>query len=417
MTISFQSSDDVTIQVIVTEEGQISPTATLVRTGPQGATGAQGPQGPRGLSASACQYNANANSTSGYPGNGDMSWDNATQASAANLMVSHLDQSDSDIDRLLATLVVGNRLLVQDQDDSNNFQRWEITGTPSNINPGAANSYWVFPVTLVESGGTGTTNFQHNHPLLVAITAQGIQGPQGPQGIQGIQGPPGPQGDVGPEGPQGVQGPQGDQGPVGPQGNVGPQGPAGPQGAQGFEGPQGPQGDQGPQGPQGVQGTQGIQGPAGPQGMQGFEGPEGPEGPQGVRGEKGDKGDTGSAGSSGFTFNGTSSQTAGYTLVLSDAGKNVDLTQITVTGTVLNIPTNASVAFPVNTMIFVTGTVNGTNVTARVTPAGGVTLRGGRTGGVGDSAPSKGVGASAGAVTHSYGFILWKVGTDTWLII
>ena len=142
----------------------------------------------------------------------------------------------------------------------------------------------------------------------------------------------------------------------------------------------------------------------------------GPTGPTGAAGAAGSTGATGPTGT-GFTYNGNNSQTAGYTLVLTDAGKDITLSQIVASATVLTIPPNSSVAFPVGTFVFVNGTVNGTNVTARVAPGVGVTLRGGRTGGVGDSGSAVGVGGAGGATTHSYGFALWKVGTDTWIII
>jgi hypothetical protein len=50
------------------------------------------------------------------------------------------------------------------------------------------------PVSLISSGGTGTTNCANNHNLIVALLLQGPEGPQGPQGPAGPTGPQGPAG-------------------------------------------------------------------------------------------------------------------------------------------------------------------------------------------------------------------------------
>ena len=57
--------------------------------------------------------------------------------------------------------------------------------------------------------------------------AQGPTGPQGPTGATGADGPQGIQGPAGPQGPTGPQGPKGDTGDTGPEGPAGPAGPAG----------------------------------------------------------------------------------------------------------------------------------------------------------------------------------------------
>jgi hypothetical protein len=114
-------------------------------------------------------------------------WNNSTQTSATQLNVSHLTDTDIDVDLFLALLTSGQRITVQDQNASANFQTWYITGTPTNTNPGTANSYWNIPVSLVTSGGTGTTGFADNHPLFLAVVS-GITGPTGPTGGGGALG-------------------------------------------------------------------------------------------------------------------------------------------------------------------------------------------------------------------------------------
>lgn len=115
------------------------------------------------------KYRAKTSATSGYPGDGYMLWNNATQTSATALLFSHLTQDDLDIDIFLSFLATGDTIIIQDADDSGNFQEWEITGTPTNTNPGTATSYWTAPVVLQSSGGTGTTGFPNNHSLIAVI--------------------------------------------------------------------------------------------------------------------------------------------------------------------------------------------------------------------------------------------------------
>jgi hypothetical protein len=130
---------------------------------------------------------ANTTITSGYPTDGHLLWNNSTQISATEISVSHLTDNNIDVDLFLALLTPGQRITVQDQNVSANFQTWYITGTPTNTNPGAANSYWNFPVSLVASGGTGTTGFANNHQLFLAVVS-GITGPTGPTGGGGVLG-------------------------------------------------------------------------------------------------------------------------------------------------------------------------------------------------------------------------------------
>jgi hypothetical protein len=133
------------------------------------------------------EYLANTTITSGYPTDGHLLWNNATQTSATQLSISHLTDNDIDVDLFLALLAPGQTITIQDQNVSANFQSWYITGTVTNTNPGAANSYWNVPVSLTSSGGTGTTGFANEHRLFLA-TISGITGPTGPTGGGGVLG-------------------------------------------------------------------------------------------------------------------------------------------------------------------------------------------------------------------------------------
>jgi hypothetical protein len=263
-------------------------------------------------------------------------WNNATQTSATSLTFSHLTSNGIDVDLFLGFLKTGDSLILQDANNSNNYQQWVLSANPTVV----PNTSVTCPVTLTTSSGTGTTGFANNHNLIAIIQsigvvgatgptgptgaastvagptgAQGATGPTGAQGAVGPTGPTGAQGNTGPTGSQGIQGvvgPTGAQGIQGDQGIQGIQGVAGPTGAQGIQGPTGPtgadstvagptgpQGNVGATGPTGAQGTQGVVGPTGPQGIQGVQGVVGPTGPQGDTGAQGNVGPTGPTGSTG----------------------------------------------------------------------------------------------------------------------
>ena len=135
-------------------------------------------------------------------------WNNATQVNATQLLVSHLTSDNTDIDIFLAQLKATERITVQDANNSANYQTWQISGSPTNTFPGASNSYWTYPVALVASGGTGTTNFANNHNIFLALVS-GITGSTGPTGVVGVSGATGATGVVGVSGATGATGPQG----------------------------------------------------------------------------------------------------------------------------------------------------------------------------------------------------------------
>lgn len=208
-------------------------------------------------------------------------------------------------------------------------------------------------IALVPSDGVGREG------------ATGPTGPTGPQGLNGIDGKDGldgQKGTTGPAGPQGITGPiglsglQGEQGlkgndgytPIkgvdyfdGEKGDIGPQGLTGATGALGATGPTGPTGAIGLTGPAGA---------TGPQGLPGATGPTGPTGPSGAPGATGPTGPTGAIGADGgaiFTINAQTGTS--YTLVLTDVGKLVTLTNISPIA--VTIPTNAVVEFLIGTRI------------------------------------------------------------------
>ena len=264
-------------------QGDQGPQGIQGDQGPQGLQGIQGDQGipgENGSSSSILYYRAQTTSQVPPPTAGHVRWNAVDQTEATFLYFSHLDISNDDVERILEQATPGSTVLVQDKDQSANYQNFKLTEPAINV----PDSYVSFPVTFINGGGTGLAGFANNHQLLIGVLYAGPQGPEGPQGIQGIQGPEGPQGDQGIQGPPGEQGLQGIQGEQGIQGNIGPQGLQGDQGLQGIQGEAGPQGNIGPQGTQGLQGEQGLQGVQGEQGLQGIQGIQGIQGPAGSAG-------------------------------------------------------------------------------------------------------------------------------------
>lgn len=154
-------------------------------SGPAGPQGEQGEAGADGYSGGVIGEFRASNTTTPTPTAGQVRWDNATQISANNLLISHETFGNTDIDFIFLTLQVGEKIYIQDKDDATNYQIWEVTGAPTGSH---ASAYWTIPVTLESSNGTGTTNFPNNHNILVAVKSTGTQGPAGPSLWGGISG-------------------------------------------------------------------------------------------------------------------------------------------------------------------------------------------------------------------------------------
>jgi len=158
-------------------------------TGSQGTVGTQGTAGLNGYSSTLFNYNIKTTSqANAYPSDGYITYNNVTQTSATALYVPHLTADNIDIDIFLSVMSIGQNITIQDSNNSGNYQIWKISASPINTNANTSTSYWVFPVTLVSSSGTGTTGFPNNHNVILAITNSSVQGATGTQGIIGTQG-------------------------------------------------------------------------------------------------------------------------------------------------------------------------------------------------------------------------------------
>jgi len=177
-------------------QGDQGPQGFQGNQGPQGFQGGSGPAGSNGISVSYYKYNARTNSQTPPPSSSQLMWNNATQISSTILYVSHLTRDSIDIDVFLALIKTGDSLIIQDENNSNNYQKWAVSATPS-ITP---NSYVSIPVTYVGGG----YSFSNGHDIIFVPLSIGIAGPQGFQGPSGPQGETGPQGFSYPVNPTGI---------------------------------------------------------------------------------------------------------------------------------------------------------------------------------------------------------------------
>lgn len=111
--------------------------------------------------ASTYEYTVNTTTTP-PPAVGYIRYDNAAQISAANLYFSHIDGTARDIEILLGLYPVSTQLVIQDANNTANYQQWTLNAVPVVT----AGSYVTFSVTFATSGGTGTTNFPNNTKIL-----------------------------------------------------------------------------------------------------------------------------------------------------------------------------------------------------------------------------------------------------------
>jgi hypothetical protein len=224
--------------------------------GSQGATGATGATGPQGSSSSLFLYRFDASIQGGQPTTGMLRWNSATQINSTQINIFHIDQNGVDIDIFLTLIKQGEQFTLQDENISGNYQTWQVSGVPVNVNPNSANSYWTYPVTLVISAGTGTSNFPNTTLGFVAVT----KGVTGYAGSIGATGAAGYTGSIGYAGSIGAIGATGVIGYTGSQGNDGASGASGVAGVNGYSGSAGVNGYSGSAG---VNGTNGYNGSVG----------------------------------------------------------------------------------------------------------------------------------------------------------
>lgn len=281
-----------------------------------GISGYSGYSGINGASSNIFLYQANTASTSGYPNDGHLLWNNATQISATQINISHLTENNEDIEIFLNLLSNTEVFTIQDQNVSENYQTWQINGTPTKNNWGTSTAYLTVPVTLITFSGTGTTNFSNNQKLFLALVS-GVSGYSGYSGFSGQQGTSGYSGYSGQQGESGFSGTSGYSGYSGSgiSGYSGYSG-SGISGYSGYSGAQGASGISGYSGASGISGYSGYSGSgisgysgysgSGISGYSGFSGAQGISGFSGYSGLDGQSGFSGISGYSGYSGSGSS---------------------------------------------------------------------------------------------------------------
>ena len=169
-------------------------------TGANGTSGVNGAEGPQGQSSNLFYYKGSTASTliNYNPGAGFISWvGGAGQTGSTSLNVHMIEEDGTDIDVFLALIIKGQEIIIQDRDVSGSYQKWVVSGTTSFF----LDTYWNIPVTYVNSGGAGTSNFSDNEPLFLGIfNASGTSGTSGVNGTSGTSGTTGTSGTSGTSG-------------------------------------------------------------------------------------------------------------------------------------------------------------------------------------------------------------------------
>ena len=195
--------------------GTTGLTGATGATGTQGATGPQGTQGTPGESSSIFNYKIKTGVTAGDPTSQHIIYNSATQTAATALHVSHINADNQDINLFIHTLNAGDFVILQDKNTSADYQKFLVTGAITELT-----TYDVIPVTLSDSGGTGTTGFVNNNNVLFIKILTGAQGPVGATGATGVVGATGLTGSTGLTGATGA-GATGATGLVGATGQTG----------------------------------------------------------------------------------------------------------------------------------------------------------------------------------------------------
>jgi hypothetical protein len=110
-------------------------------------------------------YNSSTNTNLLTITSGQIRYNNAVQANANQICISHLTRDNIDIDAFLELVAVSNIIYIQDQNTSLNYIKYKVTAPPS-ISP---NNYYIFTVTVLDSQGTGSTNFPNGHDIFMSI--------------------------------------------------------------------------------------------------------------------------------------------------------------------------------------------------------------------------------------------------------
>lgn len=120
-------------------------------------------------------YNVDTGDTTAPPATGKVIW-NAPQASATSVTFSHLTSDGDDIDVFLEAIQFGDVLILQDQNNSANYQKYTVNGAPTYV----SNSYYTFPIDINAS----TVTFGNNDAVaLIPLLVRGVQSVSAGSGV------------------------------------------------------------------------------------------------------------------------------------------------------------------------------------------------------------------------------------------
>jgi hypothetical protein len=152
-------------------QGATGPVGATGPTGPQGATGPTGPTGATGATgppgASNAVYTrtwAWRNAPGGVPASGQFTSNTGNWASSVTaLNLAKIDSGNNDLSNALATIKVGDRLRIQDQNDASKWGEWTVQSPPVD------NGSWV-GISVAYDNGSGVTPNQNEASNLSLLT-------------------------------------------------------------------------------------------------------------------------------------------------------------------------------------------------------------------------------------------------------
>jgi hypothetical protein len=164
---------DPIIETIDVEIGDTGPVGPQGSPGADGADGAPGPQGPQGLQgpqgiqgpigpagpqgapggggAGSAEYAFSTN-LAAPPSTGQIRLNNAAAASATILWAHNVTNTGIDIKRVLESLLVGSKIIIQDESDNTKYADYQISGALVD-----QTTYYQIPVTFL-AGGSAIAN-------------------------------------------------------------------------------------------------------------------------------------------------------------------------------------------------------------------------------------------------------------------
>lgn len=105
------------------------------------------------------------------PLTGNLGYNNSDQSLATIVYIFHITRDSVDIDVWFNQVNQLNDLYIQDQNDSTNYIKYNITSTPTVV----SNSHIVIPVSVISSNGTGSSSFGVSHQVLVSFFSNNLE--------------------------------------------------------------------------------------------------------------------------------------------------------------------------------------------------------------------------------------------------